>query len=56
MKIKIFEYVGKYGAGLDYETEGDYPSRMEDKDWELLGEWDLPEDFIEKALPSFYIE
>jgi len=56
MKIKLYRYVGGYGDALQYDTDESPEYYRTDKDYEYMGEWDLPKCFIEKCLPISYIE
>lgn len=56
MKIKLYKYISSCGEALVYDTDN-YPNYYRnDTDYEYIGEWDLPDDFIEKCLPVFYVE
>lgn len=55
-KIKIYEYIGSYGAGLEIINPDEEDWAKDSDDWEYIGTWDLPEDFIDKCLPITYIE
>ncbi len=56
MEVKIYEYVGSCGGGLAYTLIGEDDDYENSKEWEYLGTYDLPLRFVEKCLPSFYIE
>ena len=59
MKVKIYEFTGSYGAGITYFKLNDLNEKdicKNDTNWEYRGIFDLPEDFIDKCLPAYYIE
>jgi hypothetical protein len=56
MKIKLYRYIGGYGDALDYDTDENPEYYRNDSDYKYVGEWDLPQSFIDQCLPVRYIE
>ena len=57
MRVRIYKYIGEWGGGIEYDDADKEPGEyMSHEDYDFVGIWDLPDDFVETCLPAGYIE